>query len=88
MVLNLNVYHPIARGMGGGGGGGLGPAQLLNRATPRDEKTSHNEQAVFQAVLALKEAIVREWSLVDSAEIDGLRVYLLTYAVQRPRYLG
>eukprot|EP00047_Mylnosiga_fluctuans_P015723 m.48787 g.48787 ORF g.48787 m.48787 type:complete len:1098 (-) comp6062_c0_seq1:953-4246(-) len=45
---------------------------------------SSNENTIFQCVIAVKAAVVREWPLLSPSEIEGLRLFLLTYAIQRP----
>lgn len=42
------------------------------------------DYVIFEAAGLLKEAIIREWSLLNEEEVKSLQQYLLSYVVERP----
>lgn len=46
---------------------------------------SQEPLALFHAVLAIKESVLREFTLISKAEIQDLQAYLLQYCLHRPR---
>uniref|UniRef100_A0A8D1C7D7 Exportin-4 n=1 Tax=Sus scrofa TaxID=9823 RepID=A0A8D1C7D7_PIG len=51
-------------------------------------ETSKVDYVLFQAATAVMEAVVREWILLEKGSIESLRTFLLTYVLQRPKYIG
>lgn len=47
-------------------------------------ETSTVDYVLFETASTLKEALIREWSLLDESEIIELRQYLLDYTTQKP----
>lgn len=47
-------------------------------------ETSTVDYVIFETAGALKEALIREWSLLDDNDILSLRQYLLTYIISKP----
>lgn len=50
-------------------------------------ETSKVDYVLFQAATAIMEAVVREWILLEKSSIESLRTFLLTYVLQRPKYV-
>lgn len=50
-------------------------------------ETSKVDYVLFQAATAIMEAVVREWILLEKNSIESLRTFLLTYVLQRPKYV-
>lgn len=44
---------------------------------------SSNDYVLFQAASTIKEAILREWSLLDKSDIESLRSFLLTFVTHK-----
>ncbi|XP_014679724.1 PREDICTED: exportin-4-like, partial [Priapulus caudatus] len=51
-------------------------------------ENSKLDYVMFQAAGAIKEAVVREWSLLADDDVKSLRNYLLQYVTQRPELQG
>ena len=41
-----------------------------------------NDYVVFQAAQTIKEAVVREWTLLQPADVESLRTFLLHYVTR------
>jgi len=48
-------------------------------------ETSQNDYVLFQAVTALRDALIRDWSSLGSSQIESVRVYLMNFVVERLR---
>ncbi|XP_015752009.1 PREDICTED: exportin-4-like [Acropora digitifera] len=46
---------------------------------------SSNDYVLFQAASTIKEAILREWSLLDKSDIESLRSFLLTFVTHKQK---
>lgn len=44
---------------------------------------SRNDYVLFQAASTIKEAILREWTILDKADIESLRSFLLTFVTHK-----
>ena len=45
--------------------------------------SSSSDLVLFEAASLLKTALIREWNTISQEDVKSLRVYLLTYVVQR-----
>ncbi|RUS28630.1 hypothetical protein BC938DRAFT_481650 [Jimgerdemannia flammicorona] len=67
------------------------PSHVFLTPRPWPPRPSDNTQATmvqFQAALAIKEIVVREYTLYNPKDIIILKHYLLNYCLQRPSHLG
>jgi len=48
-------------------------------------ETCNNDYVLFQAASTIKEAVVREWTLLQPNDVESLRTYLLHYVTQNMR---
>lgn len=46
---------------------------------------SSNDYVLFQAASTIKEAILREWSLLNKSDIESLRSFLLTFVTHKQK---
>jgi len=46
---------------------------------------SSDDYVMFQAASAIKDAVLREWSLLSKDDIESLRTFLLAFALQKQR---
>ena len=44
---------------------------------------SRNDYVLFQAASTIKEAILREWNILDNSDIESLRSFLLTFVTHK-----
>jgi hypothetical protein len=42
---------------------------------------------MFQAASAIKEAVLREWTLLEQQNIESLRAFLLSFVLQKQGYV-
>lgn len=47
-------------------------------------ETSTVDYVIFETAGALKEALIREWGMLDENDILSLRQYLLNYIISKP----
>ncbi|XP_002740804.1 exportin-4-like [Saccoglossus kowalevskii] len=47
-------------------------------------ESSKVDYVLFQAASTIKEAVAREWSLLDMSEVESMRSFLLRYVTQKP----
>ena len=45
------------------------------------------DYVLFESATTLKEAIIREWNLLQKQDIDSLCAFLLNYITQQKRYV-
>ena len=50
-------------------------------------ESSQSEYVIFQAACTLKGAIVREWNMLSSNQLEELRLYLLQYTASHATYV-
>jgi len=48
-------------------------------------ETSQNDYVLFHAMTALRDAVIRDWSSLGSSQIESVRVYLMSFIIERPR---
>jgi len=63
----------------------LRPFQACVDCVFKSAETSQNDCVLFHAVTALRDALVRDWPLLGSSQIESARIYLMNYVVERLR---
>ena len=48
---------------------------------------TQSDYALFEAATTLREAVVREWSLLSVEQKNSLRQYIMQYIISKPRYI-
>ena len=48
-------------------------------------EASQNDYVLFHAMTALRDAVIRDWSSLGSSQIESVRVYMMSFVIERPR---